>query len=194
MKKAIKQWSEYSLFLNGLKAIYSLYIAFENRMDEIYSYSLFHRILSKAWDWICILFRYSIFGRLTEISEGEPIPVFETSRIAQWILNKYNLFVERISMYSEESIFVMSGIDTGESFQQKPLKVGGIILITAIPVNIFLIFITGSDVSYLGTGMRIVLFLLGLAGLYSDIGLETLKEGSVFIKRIEQKPDGIERR
>ena len=189
MKKAIKQWSEYSLFLKGLKAIYSLYIAFENRMDEIYSYSLFHRILSKAWDWICILFRYSIFGRLTEISEGEPIPVFETSRIAQWILNKYNLFVERISMYSEESIFVMSGIDTGESFQQKPLKVGGIILITAIPVNIFLIFITESDVSYLGTGMRIVLFLLGLAGLYSDIGLETLKEGSVFIKRIEQKPD-----
>jgi len=194
MKKAIKQWSEYSLFLNGLKAIYSLYIAFENRMDEIYSYSLFHRILSKAWDWICILFRYSIFGRLTEISEGEPIPVFETSRIAQWILNKYNLFVERISMYSEESIFVMSGIDTGESFQQKPLKVGGIILITAIPVNIFLIFITESDVSYLGTGMRIVLFLLGLAGLYSNTDLESLKEGSIFIKRIEQKPDGIERR
>lgn len=187
MKKAIKQWSEYSLFLNGLKAIYSRYIAFENRMDEIYSYSLFNRILSKIWDWICIAFRYSIFGRLTEINEGEPIPVFETSRIAQWILKKYNLFVERMSIYSEENIFVISGIDTGESFRQKPLKVGGIILITAIPVNIFLIFITGSDVSYLGMGMRIVLFLLGLAGLYSDTGLETLKEGSIFIKKIEQK-------
>ncbi len=81
----------------------------------------------------------------------------------------------------------MSGIDTGESFQQKPLKAGGIILITAIPINIILIYITGRDVSYLGMGMRIVLFLLGLAGLYSDIGLETLKEGSIFIKRIEQK-------
>ena len=187
MKKAITLWSEYSLFLNGLKAIYSRYIAFENRMDEIYSYSLFHRILSKAWDWICILFRYSIFGRLTEISEGEPIPVFETSRIARRILKVYNKFMERVTTCSKESLFVMSGLDIGESFQHKPLKVGGIILITAIPINIILIYITGSDVSYLGMGMRIVLFLLGLAGLYSDTDLETLKEESVFIKKIEQK-------
>ncbi len=185
MKKTIKQWSEYSLFLNGLKAIYSRYIAFENRMDEIYSYSFCYRISSGIWNWICIVFRYSIFGRLTEIGEGEPVPVFETSKVAQWILRKYNQITEKLLRYSKESIFIISGIDTGESFQQKPLKVGGIILITAIPVNIFLIFITGSDVSYLGMGMRIVLFLLGLAGLYSDTGLETLKEGSVFIRKIE---------
>ncbi|MBI3583147.1 MAG: hypothetical protein HY096_04255 [Nitrospinae bacterium] len=187
MKQTIQQWVEHSIFVNVIKSAYRRYMTFENRMDEIYSYSLFYRILSKTWDWICIVFRYSIFGRLTEIGEGEPIPVFETSRVANKILEIYSRFVKRITEYSRESVFVISGFDIGESFQQKPLKTGGVILVTAIPVNIFLIFITGSDVSYLGMGMRIVLFLLGLAGLYSDIGLETLKEGSVFIKRIEQK-------
>ncbi|MBI3599214.1 MAG: hypothetical protein HY097_01035, partial [Nitrospinae bacterium] len=169
------------------KTIYHRYRAFEDRLDEIYSYSFFNRILSGIWNGVCAAFRYSIFGRLTEVGEGEPIPVFETSRIAQKIVEIYNRFVERITEYSKGSIFVISGIDIGNSFQDKPLKVGGIILVTAIPVNLLLIFITGSDVSYLGMGMRIMLFLLGLAGLYSDTDLETLKEGSVFIKRIEQK-------
>jgi hypothetical protein len=187
MKQIIKQWTEYSIFVNSVKFAYNRYMAFENRMDEIYSYSLCHRILFVAWNWVCIAFRFSIFGRLTEIGEGEPIPVFETSRAAQKILKIYNRFIERASNYSRESVFVKSGIDIGNSFEQKPLKAGGIILVTAIPINLLLIFITGSDISYLGIGMRIVLFLLGLAGLNSDVDLAALKEGSIFIKKIEEK-------
>lgn len=180
---------ENSIFINIIKTVYYGYRAFEDRLDEIYCYSLFHRMLSGIWNGVCVAFRYSIFGRLAEIGEGEPIPLFETSRVANKILGIYNRFTERITEYSRESVFVISGVDIGNSFQQKPLKTGGIILVTAIPVNLLLIFITESDVSYPGMGMRIVLFLLGLAGLYSDVALETLKEGSLFIKMIEQKPD-----
>jgi len=187
MRQIIQHWIENSVFVNTIKTVYYGYRTFEDRLDGIYSYSIFHRMLAGIRIWICIAFRFSIFGRLTEIGEGEPIPVFETSRVANKVLGIYNRFVERITEYSRESVFVISGLDIGNSFQQKPLKTGGVILVTAVPINLLLIFITGNDVGYLGIGMRIVLFLLGLAGLYSDTDLETLKEGSVFIKKIEQK-------
>jgi hypothetical protein len=191
MKQLFQQWINYSVFVNTLKGIHGRYRVFENNLDEIYSCSICHRILSGLWDGICTACRYSIFGRLTEIGEGEPgelvepIPVLENSKVAQRILTMYSLIIKRISFYSKECFFVISGIEIKNSFQQKPLKIGGIILVTAIPVNFLLILIAGVEMSYLGVGMRVILFLLGLAGLYSNVDLEKLKEGSIFIKKIE---------
>ncbi|MBI3815897.1 MAG: hypothetical protein HY279_15690, partial [Nitrospinae bacterium] len=70
MRQVIQQWIENSIFVNTIKTIYYSYRAFEDRLDEIYSYSLFNRILSEIWNGICAAFRYSIFGRLTEVGEG----------------------------------------------------------------------------------------------------------------------------
>ena len=170
-------------YLKYLKKIRLWFLAVEEKISSVYLNSFTHRLIARAAESIKVGFKYSVFGRLTEINENVSRNFFETSRTIKILLNWIRNLKNKAMGFSTTSGFVISSRDMKHTFILRPLKVGGIIVITTIMTNLFLSIILQKQITLWGWLMRVLFLFIGIGGLFCNIDWPTLKTSSIFFTK-----------
>jgi len=181
------EYFESSIFVRYLKKIGQDYLTMEKKIGSVYLSSFTHRLIRKTIEAIKIGFKYSIFGRLTEIDDDASRNFFETSRTTKILLNWIRNLKNKAMGFSTTSSFVISSKDMKHTFILRPLKVGGIIIITTIMTNLFLSIILQKQITLWGWLMRVLFLFIGISGLFCDATWEDIKKTSAVFQLIYQK-------
>lgn len=172
------EYFETCVFLKYLKKINQNYLAIENKASFICLNSFIHRLIKDVFEAIKIGFRFSLFGRLTEIEPGISSDFFETSKIIKVVLSWMRNFKDKLTNVSTGSIFFASIIALKSDFSLKPLKAGGIIVIVAVTTNLVLAMILERQLSLVGWVVRGLLLFIGISGLFCNSDWEGIKRTS----------------
>lgn len=175
---------EYSAIFQYILAIWGYYRRTEDRINSIYLNSFCHNLLSICKDGIKIVFRYSIFGRITEVNENSNVDILGHSIVVKRVMKLFEELKDRLYLYFNESRLAgFTGV-LSVNFENRPLKTGGLIVIIALAVNSILIAALGKEVNTFGIALRIALFLIAMACSFSNTDWHSVKESSFFIKKI----------
>lgn len=175
---------ESSIFLRCLKKVGQVYLAIEEKLSSVYLGSLTHQLIVKTAESIKIGFEYSIFGRLTEIDEDISKNFLETSKATKIALNRMKNLKDKLIAFSDTSSSVTSTRSIKCDFFSKPLKVGGIIVITTIMTNLFLSIILQKQITLWGWVMRGILLFIGISGLFCNAGWPTIRNYSLILRKL----------
>ncbi len=172
-----------SVFLRYLRKIGQGYSSTEENISLVYLNSLTHQLIGKTAVLIKTGFRFSIFGRLTELNDGVSRDFFQTSKSTKILLNWLNYFKNWTIRLSVTSNCVTSTKTLRQAFLLSPLKVGSIIVITTIITNLVLLVILQRQITLWGWLMRALLLSIGISGLFCNADWPTLKTSSIFFKK-----------
>lgn len=178
--------------------ILSSFVVFNSRVEEIYSASLAHRLLSRFSQRLKEIFRQSFLWRLAAIKRSEKNYIFDHSVIIKAILPILKRVTDRFSLFFSESLTQRLFKDCGTSFKKESRFIGYVIII-ALLVNLFLVLIfnyfkilpvLGEKTHSLGIWFKLLLLILGLAFLFCNKDFNSLKKSSYFYKRfVDRKPN-----
>lgn len=176
---------ESSIFLRYIKKIGQVYLAIEEKIGSVYLSSFTHRLIAKIAKSIKIGFKFSIIGRLTEINKDASRNFFQTSKVTKILLNWVNNLKNGTIKLSVTSNYVTSTKTLRQTFFLSPLKVGGIIVITTIMVNLTLLIILQKQITLWGWWMRGLLLLIGISGLFCNADWPTIRSNSLILRKIQ---------
>jgi hypothetical protein len=172
-----------SIFLKCLKKLGQVYLVIEEKVSSVYLSSLTHRLIAKTAESIKNGFRFSVFGRLTEINEDASRNFLQASKTTKIALDGMRNLNDRLIVFSTPSSLVTSIKSLKCDFFSKPLKVGGTIVITTITANLVLSIVLQRQITLWGGVMRGLLLFVGISGLFCNTDWSTLKTSSVLFKK-----------
>lgn len=168
----------YTIFLNG-------YRFFRKRIFSLSKDSRILNYLFSARRNIAAAFRYSFFYRITDTDIGKPPALYNIlsySRFLQYCLGSCGSLKTRFASRLKASSTVGLIKNIRMSLYALPLKEAGIVVVIATFINIALFLILKRNISAWGWFMRVLLLLLGLAGILCRVDWPTLKENSRLLK------------
>lgn len=174
---------ESSIFLRCLKKLRQVYLAIEEKISSVYLGSSTHRLIRNTIEAIKIGFKFSIFGRLTEIEQDVSRNFFETSKATRIALNWMRNSKDALIAFSAPSTLVTSLRSLRYDFFSRSLKFGSITIITTVTVNVILSIILQKQISLWGWVMRGLLLFIGINGLFCNVDWSTLKRNSIFLSK-----------
>ena len=163
----------------------SIVIGLVRKCDLVYKDSWISRNLEKFSNQIKVCFRYSFLGRLTEAGGEDNREIFYNSKVARWIVNSYNVRKNRIVNYVNSSIIMNSMAEVEKELHFLPVKAGGMVVFTAILINVLLSLFLHKEIGLFGWVIRAVLFFAAFWGMFCEVSWEELKKTSWFVRRIE---------
>lgn len=145
-------------------------------------YALYNKLENRCEVRVMDAFRYSVFGRITEINEYENRDVLSHSVVVNKFMTIYERFIWKLSLYFKES--KLSGLveELSGNILESPLKTGGLIGIIAIAVNFTLIVVFEKEMYTFGAVFRAVLFLIALVCAFSHADWKSVKTGSYILR------------
>lgn len=186
MKPFIQKLTENSYFYNSSAHVLDSYWNFENKMEEVYRQSHTGKFFLSTFNFLGIIFRNSLIGRLTEMPEGgEDISwdILWGSRVFQYLAFRWNEAKEKVLISARQSRSEGLYSSIAESFFSKPLQTGGLVVLVAVIFNSLLIFMLGADVSLFGMIMRGILLLVSFFCLFCDSEWRDLEETSYVLTK-----------
>ncbi|MBZ9578188.1 hypothetical protein KJA13_04165 [Patescibacteria group bacterium] len=174
---------ENSILLRQLRDLKEAYLTMEAKISSVYLESLTHRLIKKMNERIKVCFRYSFWGRISEIKEIDSV-LLDDSRALRYLINFYKRWRDRIIRYSKASSTVNVAEDTRKQLIFSPVKIISIIVITAVLVNAVLSVILQKQMGLWGFFIRVLFLSAGAAGLSCPAGWPTVKKSSVFLRKM----------
>ncbi|HDZ76731.1 MAG TPA: hypothetical protein ENH41_01440 [Candidatus Omnitrophica bacterium] len=162
-------WIETSIFISLLKKGWEGYSFIEWWWGQAYKDSCVYRLSGEFWKRVRVCFRYSFFGKITEISQPGTITfvIFDNSHTVQYLGRVYNRVKDQSTRYLKMSFIA----DCTERIKQQvsflPIQAISIVVITAVSINILLSILLQKQFGLWGWFMRGVFLFLGIAGLFS---------------------------
>lgn len=155
---------------------------FNSKADEIYSLSCTNKFISSVQEWLKMVFKNSVLGRLSEISESEEKDFFseglvfkKTKDILYYLKNKLEKLLEKRFF---ANIVIKSRFET-KDINCKHL---GYIVIIAILTNLFLNIVFTKEVNYFSLVLKSGIFLGGIFLIFCDSDLNNIIKSSFLIK------------
>ncbi len=174
---------ESSAFLRYFKRTRQTYLAIEGKIASVYLSSFAHGLIGKTAESIKIGFKFSIFGRLTEINEDASRNFFQTSKATKIFLNWLNYLKNVTIRLSVTSNCVTSTKTLRQALFLSPVKIGGIIVITMIMTNLVLSVILHRHIALWGWLIRGLLLSIGISGLFCNADWLTLRNSSLILRK-----------
>ena len=141
--------------------------------------------LTKAlWEGLKTCVRYSFLGRISEIKEPNPA-LLNNSRAVRYLIDFYNRWKGKITYYSKNSSTIDMAKDTKRELYLSTARTIGIIIVTAILVNVGLSIILHKEIGLWGWLMRGLFLFAGVAGLFCQADWRTVKESSRLLRKME---------
>jgi hypothetical protein len=186
IKPFIKKLTGNSFFYNTSARVLASYRNFENKVEEVYRQSHTGKCFFSIFHFLEIIFRNSLIGRLTEIPEdGEDVSgeILWGSRVFQYLAFRWNEAKEKALMSASQSQSGELCSSIAGPFFNRPLQIGGQVVLVAVIFNSLLSFMLEADVSLFGIMMRATLFLLSFFCLVSECDWRDLEETSYVVKK-----------
>ena len=161
------------------------YVCLEQKASCIYRDSQIYRMTKVFREKIKVCFRYSFLGRITEIKEANPA-LLDNSRVVQYLINFYKRWRDKVTHYSKASSIVSLARDTKEQVIFCPVKIISIITVTTILVNAALSVILQKQIDLWSFLIQVLFLFAGTVGLSCEAGWSTVKESSVFLRKMCQ--------
>ena len=150
---------------------------------SLFKNSLLYRLSVGFSGKIGTYFTYSIFGSITQRRNTE-YPVLCNSRLALFFTNRAKWCKNALLGHSGASKTQKALKSIQGDFILSPLRIAGIVIISAIAANIFLDIIFNNDVPVLGWVTRSMFIVAGVITVFCKTDLRVLKNSSFIIKRI----------
>lgn len=182
----ISLWLEHSIVLNWILMFWAYYKKTEDRINSLYLHSFCHKLFAASDEWIKMSLKYSVFGRITEINEDGSKDILGHTVVVKKLMQLYKRWQERLSLYFKGSGLAGITGNLSEDFENHPLKVGGWVAIIALAVNSILIVLSEKDVNMFGIALRMALFLIALASIFSGADWRSVKGSSFTLKKLSQ--------
>lgn len=160
-------------------------------LDKKYLDSRAYRLTRVFWEGTRNNFRYSLLGRITEIKEKDNLEIFNNSRLLKWSLGKYkNLksYNNRIIKRLKTTVIFSSVQAIKKEFRLSPLKICGIIGVTAILINTAASLLLKKEIGLLGWSLRVIFLFLGWSGLFCNASWKDTKRTSFVLKYMNKSP------
>ena len=161
------------------------YRSLEQRISCIYHNSQTHSLIGGFRQKTKICFRYSFLGRATETEQASPV-VLDDSRVVRYLISFYKRWKDKIIYYLKTSLVTGFAKDTKEGLKLFPLRIISIILGTAILANAFFSVILHRQIGLWSFFIQVLLLFASVAGLSCQADYSTIKENSVFLKKLQK--------
>jgi hypothetical protein len=182
----IMQILDTSIVVSFLKHLCRCYFPVEQRIEDMYRNSRTHKLISVFREKIKVCFRFSFLGRITDIKAQRHTIVLDNSRTFHCLIYFYKKLKNKIIFYLNTSKAAGLTKEAKEEFYILPVKTIGIIAVAAIIVNITISVILQRNISLWGWFLRALFLFTGISGLFCNAKWPVVKEGSIFLKRINR--------
>ena len=150
---------------------------------KIYKDSQLYKKKSKLFQTIIACFKYSFLGRITDIRDGQDGAVtLSESWFVRWLLDICRIFKSKLINCLATSLIVNSTKEIRKNLHSLPIKLGSIILVTAVSINMFLSILLHREIELLWWVIWILLLFVGLGGLSCDARWEEIKKTSLLMR------------
>ncbi len=173
--------SRFYYLLSGLWASCAI---FENQIESLFGESILFGSARNFWNKVKISFRYCFLMRL---AAAEPPPgFFDSGKVPFYLKARCKIYEKRMICFLGASKASYLSKELKKEFYAAPVKIGGMILVLSILVNIVLSVISKKEISMLNwITLGLVLFA-GLGGFSCQADWETIKKNSaVFGKTLK---------
>ena len=127
-------------------------------------------------------YSYSAVNYFVDFIEKEDPRILENSKIGCWVINLYKKLQKETAGYLAVSLTGNCTTKIKKEFNLYPFKASGILLISAVIINLVLFYIFQHKISALELGIRAVLFAVGFLCLFCDTNWAPIKKGSGLLK------------
>ena len=162
-------WIETSIFISLLKKGWEGYSFIEWWWGQVCKDSCVYRLSGEFWKRVRVCFRYSFFGKITEISQPgiATFAIFNNSRTVRYLA----MVPKRVKEWNVKYLKMSSIVDCTEKIKQQlyflPIQTISIVIVTALIVNMLLSVMLQKQLSLWGWFARAVFLFLAIAGLFS---------------------------
>lgn len=181
----MKWYFESSIFLRQFRNLKMIYSILEEKTSSMYLDSLTHRLIKKVNETIKICFRYSFLGKITQIRETKPA-LLDDSWVVQYLIHLYKRWKYKITHYLGNSSAANLVKDAKEELYFSSVRMLSLIIIITILINAILSVILQKQMDLWSFFMRILLLFAGTAGLSCEADWLTVKENSVFLRKLQR--------
>lgn len=171
------------------KYLYRRYENFLEAVGGLCRNSFIFRLVNNLCAISKISFRHSLFGKLSEINQKET-RILDNSRAAQYLTNLYNGYKEKLTSILENSSAVFLIKDIKKRLPFLPVRIIGIVVISAISMNIAISIIIQKHLYFWEWIMRSQFLFLGILALFCKVDWLTIKKGSIFLKIVKVGQNG----
>lgn len=165
-------------------SLYRRYEKFAQGLGYLYQNSQTCNLAQRSWRKTKDCFRYSFLGRITEIKQMPPV-ILDNSRTVQYLISFCKRWKSKIVHYSKTSLANELAKDTKEELNFSPAKITSEIIIAVLVFNVFLFFVFQKQIGQWGWLLRGLFLLVALAGLSCEADWQTIKQSSIFLRRLQ---------
>lgn len=169
--------AEKSLFLKLLRRIYGAYCFLEEEVFFWYNQSRARKLILTITKGIKVGLRGSLLGRLSRVKESSAI--LDNSGVARGLTAGARDGKNKVLFYLSRSSLAGPAARISQEVSFFPLRACGIIVITAVTVDILLRIILAREITFAGWTVGVLFLLLGLAGLGSSARWQDIRRSSV---------------
>ena len=170
-----------------LKYLYRWYCHVEQRIGNIYQDSQTHRLISGFQERMRVCFRFSFLGKISDIKQVGNTAMLENSKTTQYLISFYRKQRDKIIYFLSASKTASLTKETREEFHLSPLKMAGIIVGTAVMINVFLSLVLQRPIPLWGYLMRGLFLFVAASGIFCKADWLTVKSNSIIIRKIGMK-------
>ncbi len=125
---------------------------------------------------------YNVVIYFVDFIEREDLRILENSKIGHWAVNSYKKMQKETDGYLTASLTGSCAAKIKKEFDLYPFKAGGILLISAVLVNLVLFYVFRRKLGAPGLIIRIALLAAGFLCLFCDTNWAAIKKGSTLLK------------
>lgn len=182
----LKNTIETSRLVFTAKKISSLYYRLELFTDRYYKNSIIYGLYMRINKKLMIYFRDSLIGRLSRRRvERTNTPVLENSRFVERSIALHAILKANILKYFSLSEARNIINDVKNYMRLSPLSTGGVIVVTAVSVNIIFSFLFRRPLWFFDWILRGLFLLSGINCIFSRAKWEDIKKTSFVLRKAQ---------
>lgn len=171
-----------SRFYYLLSRLWASCASFENRIGMLFGESILFGSARNFWNKLKISFRYCFFMRL---AYAELPPGFlDSGKVSFYLKGCYKIYEKRIICFLGASKASYLSKELKKEFYSAPVKMGSIIVVFSILVNIVLSVIFKKETSLFNRFIQGLFLATGLGVFSCEANWETIKKSSVVFNKI----------
>lgn len=176
-----------SIAVRVIKNLWKSYEYLTRWILKIYKDSQLYKKNSKFSQIITICFKYSFLGRITEIrDEQDKAAILNESMFVRRLLDICRTLKSKLMNYLGTSVVVDSAKEIKKDLYPLSIKLGSIIAVTAISINIFLAILLHKEMELLSLTIQVLLLSVGLGGLFCNAKWDEIKKTSLLLRFLDK--------
>ncbi len=171
----------HSYFLYLLSRLWVRYHSLEARIDGFFNDSTIFEAVNKSWSGVKVSFEHCFLVRLSDLEASR---FLDESEVAIYFKALYKRWEKRTFGFLEASKAAYLSKEMKKEFYAASVKMGSMILVFSILVNISLSIIFKKEIGLLNWIIQGLILLAGLGGFCCQVEWETVKKNSVVFNKI----------